>query len=186
MQDDRAFIRWAAKVERHWIPPGAAADMIREDFETDVTDPLRTVEVPVLFLTRIGWEEYDQKARWLAPTMPARDAQVLPAGDAMPWLGDTGPFVEAIERFIRAHREPMRRDRTLATVLFTDIVDSTLRMAELGDEAWTDIVERHHAIVRRALVDSGGSEIDTAGTGSSRRSRHPRLQRVARSMPSHV
>jgi class 3 adenylate cyclase/pimeloyl-ACP methyl ester carboxylesterase len=163
MQDDRAFIRWAAKVQRHWIPPGAAADMIREDHETDVTGQLRTVQVPILFLTREGWEE-EQRVRLFTSTMPNATLEVLPPGDAMPWLGETGPFLDAIDRFVRGHRAS-RPDRTLTTVLFTDVVQSTVRMSEIGDEAWAEVIERHHAIVRRALVDSGGSEIDTAGDG---------------------
>jgi len=57
------------------------------------------------------------------------------------------------------------RDRVLATVLFTDIVGSTERAAELGDRAWRELIEQHHALVRRELARARGREIDTAGDG---------------------
>lgn len=59
----------------------------------------------------------------------------------------------------------MEPDRVLATVLFTDIVGSTARLAELGDRAWRDLLERHNAVVRRELERGRGGEVDTAGDG---------------------
>lgn len=57
------------------------------------------------------------------------------------------------------------RERTLATILFTDIVDSTAKAVELGDRAWADLVQRHHAVVRAQLDRFHGRELDTAGDG---------------------
>jgi hypothetical protein len=79
---------------------------------------------------------------------------------------------DAIRREIEVLLEEVRRkdvvfDRVLATVLFTDIIDSTQRAAALGDQAWKDLVERHHALVREHLAAYRGSEIDTAGMAST-------------------
>jgi class 3 adenylate cyclase len=69
------------------------------------------------------------------------------------------------ERFLARIGTPKQPDRILATVLFTDIVDSTERAAELGDAAWRALLEQHHAVVRRRLGEFGGVEVDTAGDG---------------------
>jgi class 3 adenylate cyclase len=79
-----------------------------------------------------------------------------------------GLFLDAIETFVReawetdATREP---DPLLATVLFTDIANSTTQMAKLGDSAWRTLLEQHHAVVRRELARARGREVDTAGDG---------------------
>ena len=83
----------------------------------------------------------------------------LPAGDTDDFFESVGAFLASIER------ERAEIDRVLATVLFTDIVGSTSRAAELGDEAWKAIAERHHATVRAMLGRYRGREIDTAGDG---------------------
>ena len=74
-------------------------------------------------------------------------------------------MVAEIQEFVTGSRPPIGGDRALATVLFTDIVDSTRKAAELGDRAWRDLVERHHEIVRDLLARSRGTEMDTAGDG---------------------
>ena len=70
-----------------------------------------------------------------------------------------------VEEFVTGFRPLPGGERSLATVMFTDIVDSTRRAAELGDDAWRDLVERHHGIIRELLVRSRGNEMDTAGDG---------------------
>jgi class 3 adenylate cyclase len=74
-------------------------------------------------------------------------------------------LLDAVEEFITGSRPVARTDRLLATVLFTDIVDSTTRQASLGDREWKRLVESHHMIVRRHLARWGGREQDTAGDG---------------------
>jgi len=68
-------------------------------------------------------------------------------------------------RLLSEIRTPPTRDRVLTTVLFTDIVGSTDRAAQLGDRAWRDLLERHHALVRHRLAEFRGDELDTAGDG---------------------
>jgi class 3 adenylate cyclase len=95
--------------------------------------------------------------------MPTAEIREMP-GDA--WRTDEFPaWAEEIRDFVGAERPPAALSTVLATVLFTDIVGSTQRSAELGDRAWKDLVERHHAVVRDSLHRLNGTEIDTAGDG---------------------
>jgi class 3 adenylate cyclase len=90
----------------------------------------------------------------------------LPGQEHVPYLGDQGSVLDEIERFVKGVRdEEASLDRVLATVLFTDIVGSTEKAAELGDRRWRALLEEHHATVRRLLARYRGAEVDTAGDG---------------------
>jgi class 3 adenylate cyclase len=83
---------------------------------------------------------------------------------------DSAQIADRVEVFFRniwprGEMDPVDTELVLATVLFTDIVDSTARLAELGDRRWRDLLLQHHALVRRQLVRFNGHEIDTAGDG---------------------
>jgi class 3 adenylate cyclase len=93
------------------------------------------------------------------------DARIVPVPGP-----DHSPFVGAdvtneVERFLGSPHEAVVADRVLATVLFTDLVASTERIASLGDRQWREVLEAHHSGVRRELALYGGVEIDTAGDG---------------------
>ena len=86
------------------------------------------------------------------------------------WFVEPEQITAPVQQFLgdiweRSEWDAIEPERVLATVLFTDIVDSTTRAAELGDRPWRDLLERHHALVRRQLVRSGGRELDAAGDG---------------------
>src|SRR6185503_576435 len=82
------------------------------------------------------------------------------------WDGDSETVVAEVDRFLATVRgEEAEFDRVLATVLFTDIVGSTERAAEMGDRAWGDLLQRHHATVRAMIGRYRGKEVDTAGDG---------------------
>src|SRR5262249_29371019 len=109
-------------------------------------------------------------ARYIAQRIPDAEYEELPGQDWTPWFGDVEALVGAVERFLNRvwHERPWEAaesNRVVTTVLFTDIVDSTSRAAEMGDRAWRDLVGRHHALVRRHLARFRGQEIDTAGDG---------------------
>ena len=90
----------------------------------------------------------------------------LPGTAHPPYVGDVDSVVRAVAGFLSGvHREEAEFDRSLASVLFTDVVGSTARAAELGDREWSELIERHHAIVRAMLTRYRGNEIDTAGDG---------------------
>jgi class 3 adenylate cyclase len=89
----------------------------------------------------------------------------LPGLDHFPWVGDVEAILDEVQEFVTGERQGPGGDRILATVLFTDIVGSTERAAELGDRRWREVLERHQSDVRRELGRYRGREIDTAGDG---------------------
>jgi class 3 adenylate cyclase len=121
----------------------------------------------VLHNTRDRWVDVEC-GRDLAGRIPGAEFVEFPIDGHMTPAADMPQVLEAIERFLEAaweadaQREP---DRQLATLLFTDIVDSTAEMARRGDSGWRELLERHHAIVRSQLARARGREVDTAGDG---------------------
>jgi class 3 adenylate cyclase len=103
----------------------------------------------------------------VASKLPDAEFVPLDRADQIPLVGDTAPLLEHVRRFVgeAGARPAAERDRVLATVLFTDLVGSTARAAELGDRAWRELLERHHAAIRAQLARFGGVEHDTAGDG---------------------
>jgi class 3 adenylate cyclase len=102
----------------------------------------------------------------MAERIPGSKLVELSGDDHMPWFGDAEAVLSEIESFVKdVQNEEAELSRTLATVLFTDIVDSTARGAALGDRAWRELLERHHAIVRSMIGRYQGIEVDTAGDG---------------------
>ena len=148
------------------VSPGAAASFARMTLESDVRAILPTVRAPTLILHGAGQAD-TEAARHVASKLPDAEFATLDRADQIPVVGDTAPLLEHVRRFVReAETRPAAdRDRVLATVLFTDLVGSTARAAELGDRAWRDLLERHHAAIRAELARFSGVEHDTAGDG---------------------
>jgi class 3 adenylate cyclase/pimeloyl-ACP methyl ester carboxylesterase len=160
---DLAFQQWMARMMRAAITPGRARRLVQRFQVTDAREVLPAISVPTLILVReAGSLEYQT---WLRSTIPDATLTRLPGKDLMPWFGDLRAVIDAIGRFLRVEHAPGGSGRILATVLFTDIVDSTSRAAELGDSAWRDVVQVHHGLVRDRLARFGGREQDTAGDG---------------------
>jgi len=163
VSQDPEFLRWFAKTQRHWVTPGAASALLRQWYETDVRDVLRTLRVPTLVMAR-EWEAPDAD-EYLASIIPGAEFVRLQGSDAMPWVGDFDAIVTDIERFLRVRRMPVATDTVLATVLFTDVVGSTERAAALKDRKWSEMVAEHDRIVRGTLGRFRGREQDHAGDG---------------------
>jgi class 3 adenylate cyclase len=89
----------------------------------------------------------------------------LPGPDNLIWAGDLEAMVAEIQAFVTGVRPAPEPRRVLATVLFTDIVRSTERAAELGDVRWQGLLAEHHRIVRQRLDRFGGSEVNVVGDG---------------------
>jgi class 3 adenylate cyclase len=106
------------------------------------------------------------ESRYITGLIPGAKLVELSGNEHPPFLGDADEVGHEVGTFLAGIRhEEAEFDRSLATVLFTDIVGSTARASELGDRAWADLLERHHAIVRAMLTRYRGNEIDTAGDG---------------------
>jgi len=130
--------------------------------ETDVRNILPTIAVPTLCLAQTADVEVG-RARQIAAMIPRAESREIPGE---PWTVPTMMFiVDEIRRFVGVERPPVELDTLVSTVLFTDVVDSTIIQARLGDAAWKSLVERHHALVRQSLGRWQGVENDTAGDG---------------------
>jgi class 3 adenylate cyclase len=104
-------------------------------------------------------------AREMAQAIPDARFIELPGDDHIPWVGDAEPVLDAIEQFLTGARQAAEPDRVLATVLFTDIVDSTRRASELGDRRWQALMRSHDEVVRERVGAFRGREIKTMGDG---------------------
>lgn len=134
-------------------------------YATDIRAVLGSVQAPTLVLTRTGAGTPEQ-SRDLAERIPGARFVEFPGRDFFPMAGNMDQILDAAERFVQSIRaEETEINRVLATVLFTDIVGSTEKTAELGDAAWKNLLERHHEVVRALLGRYRGREVDTAGDG---------------------
>jgi class 3 adenylate cyclase len=165
-EGDPSFVRWWARFERLVASPARFREIAKVLGGVDVRSIVSSVQAPTLVVHRTGDRIGDvRQARWLASQIPGARLAELPGEDHIAFLGDADAIVDEIEEFLTGVRPAPESDRVLATVLFTDIVGSTERAASLGDRAWRELLDRHHAVVRRALVQFRGREVDTAGDG---------------------
>ena len=163
---DPAFVRWWARLERLVATPGAYRELADIMTGLDVRSVLPSIQAPTLILQRTGDRIIPaDQAHYLASAIPQARLVELPGDDHIPFLGDADSILEEIEEFVTGKRPSPEIDRVLSTVLFTDMVGSTERQAELGDEAWRQLVEAHHQLVRESLDRWRGVENDTAGDG---------------------
>jgi class 3 adenylate cyclase len=144
---------------------GDAIALTRMFYESDVRDVLGTIRVPTLVLSRGGGAK-EEEARAFAALIPGARRGTVPGTQPTVMQEHVEAYAEATEAFARELRdEEAQLDGLLATVLFTDIVGSTARQAELGDRRWAELVMEHHALVRGCLARYRGRELDTAGDG---------------------
>ena len=164
-RDDPQEVEDFAAFMRGLGGPGDAAIWERVESGIDLRDLLPSIRVPTLVIHRLEDRAVPiEHGRYLAAHIPGAELVELP-GDVHMWdVGDD--FPAAVERFVATiHEEQIELDRFLATVLFTDIVDSTAVASAAGDQGWAALVERHHHIVRGYLARYRGTEMDTAGDG---------------------
>jgi class 3 adenylate cyclase/pimeloyl-ACP methyl ester carboxylesterase len=162
--DDVMKAWWGAR-ERVAGSPGAIRNLITSMAVTDVRDALPLVQAPTLVLHSTNEPLLGaEKGRELANTIPGARLVDLPGPSTLPWI-DAEPLLDEIEEFLTGARPCPVADRVLATILFTDLVGSTKTARQVGDSAWSRLVEQHHAAVRRELAHHAGEEVDTAGDG---------------------
>jgi class 3 adenylate cyclase len=157
--------RWWARLLRQGISQSGAEALIRLYAEVDIRDVLPTIAVPTLVAHRTGDRMVPiEAARVLAAGIPGAKLVELPGDDHIP-VADPDQVIDEVEEFLTGHRAEREPDRMLATVMFTDIVDSTRRAAELGDKGWRQLLERHDQLMRRELERHRGREVKTIGDG---------------------
>jgi len=162
---DPAFLERQARWERLSASPGAVVALYQMICELDVRHLLTAVKVPTLILHRVGDRTHASQSRFLGRHIPGARMVELPGKEYYPFFGDQDAIFGEIEEFLTGTRSRPDVDRVLATVLFTDIVDSTRKAVELGDQKWRELLESHHSLIRDELKRFRGREVDTAGDG---------------------
>jgi len=158
--------RRAARMQRLAMSPAAAGAALAWIGETDVRDVLPSVQCPTLVLRQEQDTYLDERhSRYVAEHIPAARYVEVP-GRAPFWIGAEDAVADEIHHFLTGVRRPVVSDRVLATVLFTDIVGSTERAAELGDEAWRSLLERHDSVVRQEVERHRGRFVKSLGDGT--------------------
>jgi class 3 adenylate cyclase len=160
--------RAAARRERQSASPAAAIAILRQNSEIDARDVLPTIRVPTLVLHRTGDTRITIDAgRYIASHIPGAKLVELAGVDHAPFNEPemVDRIVDEVEEFLTGSRGEVEVDRVLATVLFTDIVDSTKRAAELGDRQWRALLDRHDEAVRTQIGRFRGHEVKSLGDG---------------------
>jgi pimeloyl-ACP methyl ester carboxylesterase len=164
--DPRA-LELTARLERNAASPAMVQQIFEMFLGTDVRDILPTIHIPTLITHRRGDRVVNWRAgRDLADRIEGSKYVELEGIDHLPWAGDSDAVIGEVQEFLTGARSAAKPDRILATVMFTDICGSTERAAELGDAHWRDLLQAHHAAVRRDLERFRGREVKTLGDGS--------------------
>ncbi|MDQ1476669.1 MAG: hypothetical protein QOE62_1898 [Actinomycetota bacterium] len=165
LKNDAAFGEWWVRASRRGASPATALALLRATALADVRKLLPRVGAPTLVIHRrdnvftpVGC------GRYLGENIAGAKYVELPGADQVPWSGDGNAILDEVEEFLTGQRTGSG-ERVLATVLFTDIVDSTRLAAAMGDQAWRARLENHDAIVRTELRRYGGREVNTTGDG---------------------
>jgi pimeloyl-ACP methyl ester carboxylesterase len=160
------FRDWWARYIRMSASPGAAQALLRMNADIDVRAVLATIRVPALVVHRTGDRILPvAMGRYVGERIPGAKFVELPGDDHIAWVGDSDAILDEIEEFLTGTRHGPEPDRVLATVMFTDIVESTTRATQLGDRRWRELLDAHDTIVREELARFRGREIDNAGDG---------------------
>jgi len=163
---DPAFLQWAGKMERYAASPGTIRKILDFVGETDIRHVLPTIRVPTLIMHRREDSFLDVRhSRHLAEHIPGARYVELEGTDSLFSVGDSEAVFGEIEEFLTGVRNQREPDRVLATVMFTDIVGSTERAAELGDSGWRSLLERHDVVVRREIDRHRGRYVKSTGDG---------------------
>jgi pimeloyl-ACP methyl ester carboxylesterase len=163
---DEAALKLYARYQRAGASPGTAKALFRSLGEIDVRSVLPSVRVPTLILHHAGDLVVPvEGARLMAERIPGARLAEFPGRAHVATIEEIEEQQDVVDEFLTGDRHHPGTERVLTTVLFTDIVGSTARAAELGDRQWRSVLDRHDAAIRRQLGRFRGTEIDTAGDG---------------------
>jgi class 3 adenylate cyclase len=162
--NDVRFRRWFDRAARLSCPPHDHLWRNRSALDTDLRATLGSVQAPTLVVSRRDILVAAQ-CRYLADHIAQAKWVELDGGDPLAWVGDAGAVLDAIEEFLTGHLPSPQADRVLATVLFTDIVDSTPQAARMGDRRWRELLATHDALISEELDRFRGAQIKSTGDG---------------------
>jgi class 3 adenylate cyclase len=164
--EDPVFREWAGRLERLAASPASIRRIFDLIGRFDVRDVLPSIRVPTLLLHRRDDTFINvDHSRYMASRIPGARLVELEGEQNMFSIDDTEAITGEIEEFLTGTRPEREPDRMLATVMFTDIVESTRRAADMGDRGWRFLLERHDALFRRALERHRGREVKRTGDG---------------------
>jgi class 3 adenylate cyclase len=164
--EDERFDRQLLRFQRNSVRQGAMAHYFRQSMLADIRDVPPKITTPTLVLNRTGNRIVSMElSKEVASMIPEAKLVELPGEDHLVFSQDVDRITDEIEEFLTGVRTGSDPDRVLTTLLFTDIVDSTTRAAEMGDRRWRDLLDQHHDLVRAELDRFGGREITTTGDG---------------------
>ena len=163
---DPAFLDWFVRWGRAGGSPSAAAALERMNAEIDVRDILLTIQVPTLVMNRTGDPVANiEAARDLASHIPGARFVEFPGNTHSFYAIEPERVLAEIKSFITGTPAQVLGNRVLATILFADIVKSTERTTQLGDKAWSELLDQYYALVAQELQTHGGTEVDRVGDG---------------------
>jgi pimeloyl-ACP methyl ester carboxylesterase len=166
LADDPAALRRLARLERMAMSPGTARKLFGLLVQTDVRHVLPAIRVPTLILHRRDDQPVGVgHGRYLAGHIAGARYVELDGEDHLPFTGDTAALLAELREFLTGEREAPDADRVLATIMFCDIVDSTVHAAELGDARWKQLLAGFYALVADKLRLFRGRTLDSAGDG---------------------
>ena len=166
LQDDPQAVETFAKFQRYGATPAMLAQSYLMFMDIDVRAVLPSINVPTLVLHRKGDRAVNHHgAAWMATQIPGARYVELPGIDHTMYAGDADAVIDEIEEFLTGVRRAVEVDRVLATVMFTDIVGSTMLASEMGDRAWRDLLDQQNTVLRRELARFRGVEVKTLGDG---------------------
>src|SRR6185312_4132790 len=155
-----------ARMERMAVSPKTVALVMPLASELDVRDVLATVHVPTLVLQHTDDRFFPPElGKYVADQIPDAKYVELPGRNMYHFVEPWRSSFQEIAEFLTGEQADVADDRVLATVLFTDIVDSTRRAVEMGDRDWRALLDAHDAVVRAQLVRFRGREVNTSGDG---------------------
>jgi class 3 adenylate cyclase len=163
---DLRLRQWFAKLERLAASPGTAAKLMMMNAEVDVRAVLPSIQAPTLVMHRAEDQYIDVRhSECLADNIPGARLVLLPGEEAVSFGAEAEPQIEEIEEFLTGERHVPEAERVLATVMFSDIVDSTARAAEMGDKRWRGVLEALERPIGEQLMRHRGRPIKTMGDG---------------------
>jgi len=165
---DVEFRRWFERAERLTCPPGERLSRMRGTFATDLREVLGTIRVPTLIMNHLdrGVDRGPSlQTRYLVDHIHGAKAVEVPGADYMPFAPDSVAILDSVEEFLTGRLPRVEFDRVLATVLFTDIVNSTGQAASMGDRRWRDVLESHDQLVGREIERFRGTWVKSTGDG---------------------
>jgi pimeloyl-ACP methyl ester carboxylesterase len=166
VRDDQARLEQWATLARRSLSPGRLTKQLLMNVDTDISHLLPLVQAPTIVMH--GRDDRFmpiEHGRWMAERIPGARFIELEGGDHLPFAALANPIADEIEEFITGARAPAEPDRRLATVLFSDVVDSTIVAATRGDRRWHELLDRHDQVVRRELARFRGREVKHTGDG---------------------